>query len=680
MTITAAKITAPTEEGFMMKMAGTVTDTGPFDAKIEFTSPAKMLAGGVELGEVKLPPITAKAGSGATLDSVAPFRVTNKEEFGKFAKKMLSSESFVWTISGEASVHAMGLTLSGIKVVKELPLKGMNNFPNVQIKSFDLPANDPAGGIQLKVETGLENPSPIGMEVGDMYFDMTYNGTKVGEVVSYQVTLESGMNALTMAGRLVPQSNQADLDTLSEMMSKYLKGETADVSVVGTNVRPNNNTEPISWLLAGFKGTTMTVPFPGAKGLKLVKKVEIGTMSMVVTPETAYRPLSSGSGIVAHFKMPFNFPLSMKRLTQTITVSNGDGMKFATMDVPWSPATGDTTTGRIITSFSNVRMVVNQGAEHIFSNFVLALTSTRGQNMIMDVEAGAVASTAVGDLTISGMKFDDSVPLKGMNGLRDVNIAIQQIIVRGGTREALQIDIVVSMPNPSNVGISCGRVQFECFYEQQRMGIVVIPNMVMNPGSNNIQSTMYFAPKGSAAIASGRRLMSGYLAGRSAQVGLSATPATVTPIQSLKAALSSIKIQTVMPGLRGVQVMRGAFFGIDIKTIFTQTATARFDAYNPLDATIRFLEMDCQMTYKGKSVGTIKHNMRNNPLIIPPKSVVSSQRFPLKIQLSLAAIKMFVEALKDTLYVDVRAVVVTAVGGYEMTIDFAQDGIWSRFG
>lgn len=126
--------------------------------------------------------------------------------------------------------------------------------------------------------------------------------------------------------------------------------------------------------------------------------------------------------------------------------------------------------------------------------------------------------------------------------------------------------------------------------------------------------------------------------------------------------------------------MRGAFFGIDIKTIFTQTATARFDAYNPLDATIRFLEMDCQMTYKGKSVGTIKQNMRNNPLIIPPKSVVSSQRFPLKIQLSLAAIKMFVEALKDTLYVDVRAVVVTAVGGYEMTIDFAQDGIWSRFG
>jgi hypothetical protein len=140
MTITSAMISNPNEDGFTMHMAGAISNTGPFDAAIQFTGPAKMLADGVELGEVTLPPMQAKANVGAQLDTSAPFKVTNKQGFGNFAKKMMTSESFSWTISATASVQAMGLTLNGIKVIKDMPLKGMNNFPSVTIHAFDLPA------------------------------------------------------------------------------------------------------------------------------------------------------------------------------------------------------------------------------------------------------------------------------------------------------------------------------------------------------------------------------------------------------------------------------------------------------------------------------------------------------------------------------------------------------------
>jgi len=289
-------------------------------------------------------------------------------------------------------------------------------------------------------------------------------------------------------------------------------------------------------------------------------------------------------------------------------------------------------------------------------------------------------------LTIDGMKFADSIPLKGMNGLKGVPIGIQSVTVRGGTAQAMQIDIGVSMPNPSNVGITVGRVQYDAFFQKQKIGTVIIPNMVMNPGANTISSTMYFSPQSGAARAAGRQLMSGYLGGRSALVGMQGSPATVTDIVSLKRALSAIQIQTTMPGLSGVSVMRGAYISVDFtKLLFEQEVFASFDAYNPLDAPIQFLRMNTKMMYNGASVGSLVQDLSDNPMLIPPKSVKRSTKFPFKpllnsFQAIMNAIKLGSNAFKGTLAVDVTAVIDCAVGDYKMTIDFAQKGIKADFG
>lgn len=52
-----------------------------------------------------------------------------------------------------------GIEVSGISLPsKKVTLKGMNNLKNgVKINSFDLPANDPAGGIHLTLDTTVTN-------------------------------------------------------------------------------------------------------------------------------------------------------------------------------------------------------------------------------------------------------------------------------------------------------------------------------------------------------------------------------------------------------------------------------------------------------------------------------------------------------------------------------------------
>lgn len=54
-----------------------------------------------------------------------------------------------------------GIAVSGISLPgKVVTLKGMNNLRDgVVIKSFDLPADDPAGGIHLTLDTSITNVS-----------------------------------------------------------------------------------------------------------------------------------------------------------------------------------------------------------------------------------------------------------------------------------------------------------------------------------------------------------------------------------------------------------------------------------------------------------------------------------------------------------------------------------------
>lgn len=57
------------------------------------------------------------------------------------------------------TVSALGIEITGISLPsKKVTLKGFNGLKNgVTIQSFDLPDNDPAGGIHLTLQTTVTN-------------------------------------------------------------------------------------------------------------------------------------------------------------------------------------------------------------------------------------------------------------------------------------------------------------------------------------------------------------------------------------------------------------------------------------------------------------------------------------------------------------------------------------------
>ncbi|KAF9404404.1 hypothetical protein BGZ76_006991, partial [Entomortierella beljakovae] len=103
-------ILSPAETNFQTDIVGSITNTGPLDAQIQFSNAVTVSYGGKALGSIMMPTINAVAGIGADLNLAAvPFVVTDAAAFSEFNAFAVNNEKFEWTISSpDLIVSAMG--------------------------------------------------------------------------------------------------------------------------------------------------------------------------------------------------------------------------------------------------------------------------------------------------------------------------------------------------------------------------------------------------------------------------------------------------------------------------------------------------------------------------------------------------------------------------------------------
>ncbi len=144
---------------------------------------------------------------------------------------------------------------------RTVTLKGFNGLVNgVVIDSFDLPSNDPAGGIHLTIETTVTNvrklplkayqvcanlpskPSQVGIELSSLGFNTFANNVMIAPVASTgSVTLAPGSTShISLAGRLIPQTSPAGLATVSDIFNTFIQGEDSNVTVQGSSAGPSD--------------------------------------------------------------------------------------------------------------------------------------------------------------------------------------------------------------------------------------------------------------------------------------------------------------------------------------------------------------------------------------------------------------------------------------------------------
>ncbi|KAI8637942.1 hypothetical protein BD408DRAFT_457039 [Parasitella parasitica] len=649
---------------FYMNMQSALSDTGPFSAKIRFHNPIQVYYNESYLGDIFLYNETSIGGGHGTLNAVTPFLIRDQPTFASFAKTMLAVESFKWTLKGKLDITALTRTAT-VDLNKEIVLNGMNGFPNVKINSFQLPGDDPNGGILVELGTVLESPSPIGVQLGTIKLAIGYDGVPLGSVTGQNVNLVKGENNILLKGTLAPQNDTVSLEKIGVLFSNYVAGQLSNTTAVGLSCAPDG-VNAIGWLSEGFSTVKLNVGLTAGSPLKIINGVSLGYLDLKFDPASPYSPVANAPAVIANFQMPFGFTLNITEVSQNITLAiNTTGEKtenFAVMQTPYTPAVSSQQNGTIIFPLTNTALAGIAGKESIYNQYTYALTANSNYTFMVSGIATTKATTPLGPIVLSGINFTVPTTLNGLQFLNSSATVINSLDVTGGTEAGLALAINVTMDNPSDFGISTGDVSFNMGASGTTLGLVTLNNLTLNRGQNTVAAAASFDPKSSDV---GQNLLSTFVMGSNNAVDISGY-GNSTNIASLAEALSVVSLSSTLPGLT-TALIQGSSMAVLNDTLQTSMVGVKVTIANPFSAGLSISKVVAAATFVGMPVGNIDQDISSNPFVIGGKSTATSQDLSMSMNLEPAAVALLLRTLALQAGINTNALDgLLALGGFNI--------------
>ncbi|KAI8979283.1 hypothetical protein BDF20DRAFT_1000640 [Mycotypha africana] len=637
---------------FYMNMESSLSHTGPFSAKIKFHNPVQVYYNETYLGDMFIFNETKVAGGHGSLNAVTPFLIRDQAAFATFAKTMLAVDEFKWTLKGQLDITALTRTAT-VNLNKEIVLNGMNGFPNVKISSFNLPGDDPAGGISVELGTILESPSPIGVQLGTITLAIGYDGVPLGIVSGTGVNLAKGENNILLKGRLAPQNDTASLEKIGTLFSNYVAGKVSNTTAVGLTCAPDG-VNPISWLSEGFKTVNLNVGLKAAAPLKIINGVSMGYLDLKFDSATPYSPIANAPAVTANFQMPFGFSLNVTEVSQNITLAiNTTGEQtesFAVMQTPFVHAVSNQQDGTIIFGLNNTAIAGIPGKEATYNQYTYALTANNNYTFMISGLATTKANTPIGPITLGGINFTVPTTLHGLQFLNSTPTVINSLDVTGGTEAGLTLVINVTMDNPSDFSITTGDVSFEMGASGTKLGLVTLSKLTLNRGSNTVSAISSFDPKSSDV---GQNILSTFVMGSDNTVDIGGY-AESTDIASLAKALSAVSLTSTLPGLT-TALIQGASMSVLPDTLQTGMVGVAVTISNPFTASLSISKVVSSATFQGMPIGNIDQDISSNPFVINGKALGTSQKLLMSMNIDPAAVALLLRNLAVASNMDTRA-------------------------
>ncbi|KAI8343892.1 hypothetical protein BC941DRAFT_342149 [Chlamydoabsidia padenii] len=633
---------------FYMGMESTMKNTGPFSASLKFHNPISVYYNETLLGNITLPDSTISGGHGQ-LKAQTPFLIQDPQFFGHFSKDMLALDTFHWQLKGSLDITALSRTAT-VTLDKQVAIAGMNGFKEVSIKSFQLPSDNPNGGIDIELGTVLVSPSPVGVEMGTIEMDMAYEGVGLGRVRAENVVLKQGPNDINLKGVLIPQTDPAALEKVGTMFTTYVSGNIAPTSASGVSAAPNGK-DSVSWLTDAFKTVQLNVGLSNAGGpLKMISAVNMGYLDLAFDANNPYSPSLSAPAVVADFKSPFGFSLEIFEVTQNITMNTTAGGNFSELAIPWVPSQSNQATGKLQFGVSNTPITALPDKTDAFDSYTYDLTASDDYTFGVTGVATTKTKTPLGNITLGGITFSVPTGLHGLQFLNSTPTVINSVDMTGGTHDALQLDIGVTMGNPSDFSMSVGDVTFAMFTGSSQVGTVTLNNLVLQRGSNKVIAKANFDPKSSQ---DGQTMLSSFVMGKNSSTSIGGFKGS-TQIASLVKALGALKIDTTLPGLQAPLIQNGA---LSVLTDSVQTSIVHVSVSikNPFTAGLAITKVKSAATYKGMPVGNIDQDISNNPFVIGGNSTASSPQLNMQMNLQPAAVALLMRDLAVDAHLDTKA-------------------------
>lgn len=411
-------------------------------------------------------------------------------------------------IDGFASASAIipigDVSLSKVSLAAAVPLEGLGGLKNVTISQFDLSTSN-ATAINVLATAVIVNPSSVTVRLGDVAFDVIFQGDKMGTLMTIDATLQPGVNSLAMAGTIKPA--QADLVTASVLFSQYMNGQM--VSIVA---QPSADASSIPLINEGLQGLQLNTVVP-LYTLPLVRSITFN--GLFLAPNDDYT-----CAIVANVTIQLNSPLGpdallvVERLNLTSLDLQDDLGNLLASAEPASPLSATvlaTTSTTVTLSLSGSVSVESTNFPTFIQSFIQQTYVTVALSGLSNVEI----LTPAGSLTLASIPIESSSPLLALNGIP--NVKVQSFDLTSSTSTSVIFKLMVNLNNPTIASVDLGQLNFDLFYLGSYMGSATTADssfaaasLALVPNINNVYMIGSINPA-DQAIAD--NLFSDYVAG-----------------------------------------------------------------------------------------------------------------------------------------------------------------------
>ncbi|KAL1924247.1 uncharacterized protein VTP21DRAFT_7282 [Calcarisporiella thermophila] len=659
------------EKDFKTHIWGSITNTGPIPATFHLEEPLKIYWKERLIAYLKIPDLSATPGVGVVIDNDGHVDVANANDLRDFVIELLHERTTEWRIfSDKVTVKVLGFTVKNIKVNKHVDLDGADGLRGrVKVKRFELPGDDPAGGVKASSEAEIRNPSTIGLELSKIDVHIFSQDVFISDGTGRDVTLEpKGSSVLKLEGRLFPQTSQQGLQVLSKLFSNYLSSKPNPLVFIANRLYGRNG-EEISYLSQAFRTLRIETSLPGVDpDFKVVRNINIKTLDFKFTPQTAYAPLTSSDSGEAQFQIPFPISFSVKKFAANI-IAGGMGEDIGTLNVPLSDAVmKDQNT--VALTLTDVPLNVFPDKHAAFQALVKSLALEPVGTLSLHGTTDAVANTPLGTVNLTGIPFSQDLTLKGLNGLKDPPSVVNSLIVNRGTKEALYADLDATLTNPSDVSFTVGDVYFRAVSDGQVVGTVLIPGLVLSRGSSNVKAQLEYSPKDPASMAAGAKLLQSYLEGNTSDAFIAGFENS-TNIESLLPALSSVNIPAKIRGTPDKLIKSGKVH-VAISSLFTNKGYASVILANYFKAPFTLQAIRANVLNQGKQIGFVDTAL-NPEFTVPPRAMRESPWLP--VQLIGTILELIFLLLRNLfgLTISMDSTVMAKVQDYSLMLQFRQD-------
>eukprot|EP01130_Rhizamoeba_saxonica_P016189 TRINITY_DN7437_c0_g1_i2.p1 TRINITY_DN7437_c0_g1~~TRINITY_DN7437_c0_g1_i2.p1 ORF type:complete len:1016 (-),score=181.67 TRINITY_DN7437_c0_g1_i2:85-2781(-) len=492
--------------------------------------------GGVAFGKVQMPRIVIK---GTTRTYVRmDLTIINRTAFDHFGKAMMDEQYLEWGISGHINVKLLFVVFKKIYFEKTMQLGGFNKLRDVSITEFDM-IHSTKQNIIVNLIVQIMNPCNITISnLGTIQFQVYYKHESLGTISTTEtVEMKLGKNVMHLRGHLEP----SNIEIANELISRFFTGKPSYISAIAPQ---NSSTVPL--LSPALSGLNLTTILQGPS-INLMKSIKIVGMSLI--------PINNEEVVLSEtILVDLLNPLGNNSTLHIVNISLDAAIYWNTLKI-----------GTIKTPPTSVRVVEkNQILVNISSGLHF---EDSGKNLATFLEhflnseeikltfigkTSAHAIVPIGPVFIQDLVFNNTVVLKGMDGIKNTSI-VNFTLPGNADRDGVVIDLYASMYDPSVASFDIGLVEFNVVYDNVVMGVVNVSELIIDHGINTVNMNGIMNPEN---LDIGSIFFSNYLKGKPSPVSVSGKR-TFRDISWMESLIKNMHISTVLPGAKNITLISG---------------------------------------------------------------------------------------------------------------------------